>query len=238
VIRAALNKVPFAILDCRRTRGFHLLNDLRYWLRGVDAAAVVLDVGANVGKYAIDFHRRLGRDVFAFEPVAATFAELKANVGSFPRIQAIKTAVGAESGTAEIAINPESSLVSSLRPNTKWHSKALKESVPVTTIDAFLEDRRRPRVAVLKIDVEGFEKEVLAGAKNALAERAVDFLVLETAFISPKQQPRVTMTDLIEALGPYGYEPWGLYDYEHVRRDRGGISFMNAVFGQETRDRE
>lgn len=235
MIRTILRALPFAMLDYRRTRGFHLLNDLRYWLQRKPANGVVLDVGANVGKYAIDFSRHLHRDVFAFEPVASTFAHLKANTRFFQNIHAIHSAVGAEVGTADIAINPTSSLVSSLRPNSTWHSAALTEKVPVTTIDTFLASGGRPHVAVLKVDVEGFEKEVLTGARETLAAQMVDFLVLETAFISPPELPRVTITELIEVLAPHGYEPWGVYDYEHLHGDCGGVSYMNAVFGRESR---
>lgn len=232
MIRDAVAKIPFAILDLRRTRGFHLLNDLRYWLRDTDEDAVVLDIGANVGRYAIDLHRHLGRVVYAFEPVSATYAVLQANVAAFPNIHALRTAVGSKIGPSEIAINPSTSLVSSLRPNAKWHLEALKEQVAVTTVDAFLQDCGSPRVAVVKIDVEGFENEVLHGARSSLAQGTIDFLVLETAFISRSEQPRITMTELIEALSPFSYEPWGLYEYERLLRDRGGIYYMNAVFGR------
>lgn len=231
MLRELITQAAFTALDRRRTRGFHLMNDLRYWLKGVDSSEVVLDIGANVGAYAKDFRRRLGRDVFAFEPVSSTHAMLEAAVATDPRIHPFRLAVGAERGSAEIAVSPLSSEVSSLRPNAKWHADSPREVVSVTTVDGFLADHGNPRVAVMKVDVEGFEREVLCGAAQSLAAGRARLLVLETAFVCTAEQPRVLMTELIEILTPYGYEPWGIYDCERVERDRGGIVFMNAVFG-------
>lgn len=234
-IRNLLREIAFNLLDQRKTRGFHLMRDLRYWLKDVPNSAPVLDVGANEGHYAKEFHQFLKRPVIAFEPVNQTYSKLRSNTHDVPRIRTIQCAMGKAVGQAEIKVNPASSLVSSLRPNAKWHTDALTESVAVSTIDVFARENNLSRIAVIKIDVEGYEEEVLSGAHEVLTQQRTDFLVLETAFRAAEHQYRVTMDKLLGTLGAYSYEPWGVYECELVGGDRGGIEYMNAVFGKQSR---
>ncbi|NDE18191.1 FkbM family methyltransferase [bacterium] len=231
-MRALSKTLAFALLDLRRTRGFHLMRDLRYWLKSIPSDGVVLDVGANKGDYALEFRRYLRRPVYAFEPVGKTYAQLQAATRHDSGIVCFPLAMGEKPGSAEIAINPSTTLVSSLRPNARWHADAIRETVIVSTVDAFVQEHNVRRIAVLKVDVEGYELEVLTGASQSLHQRNVDFIVLETAFLSEANQHRVTVNHLLSHLGPLGYEPWGVYDCEPVEGDRGGIGFMNVVFGR------
>lgn len=234
-MRKLFKDLAFTLLDRRRTRGYHLMMDLRYWLKSTHPDGVVLDVGANEGAYAREFRRYLKRPVYAFEPVRETFSKLQASTAADAGIAVFQIAMGNKPGTAEISINPQTSLVSSLRPNQKWHSDAYREPVPVSTVDLFVQQHSVRRVAVLKLDVEGYELEALMGATTSLRCGLIDFLVLETAFLAEPEQPRVTMDQLISYLRPLGFEPWGVYDCELLNGDRGGIGFMNVVFGKERR---
>ena len=235
-MRNLAKNLAFALLDRRRSRGMHLMMDLRYWLRTSPKEGVVLDVGANEGHYAAEFRRYLQRRVYAFEPVRSTFEKLEAHSGRDRGIVPFQLAMGSAPGTAEIAVNPQTSLVSSLRPNAKWHSDGIRETVQVSTVDSFCNEHGLGRVAVLKIDVEGYEGEVLSGARGVLGRGIVDFLVLETAFLQSPDHHRVTIDMLVSHLTPLGYEPWGVYDCELAQGDRGGINFMNVVFGRRRQE--
>lgn len=231
-MKSFLKTLAFSLLDQRRTRGYDLMRDLRYWLKGARYPGIVLDVGANDGSYAIEFRTYLKTKIHAFEPVDSTFAKLSAKVAAYPDIFPHNIAMGAEPGEAEIAVNPNTSLVSSLRPNSRWHADAVRQTVRVSTIDLFIREQNLANVAVLKIDVEGFEPEVLRGAADSLQRGVFEFLVLETSFRPEADNYPVPVDQLFAQLQPFRYEPWGVYDCERLQGDRGGIRYMNVVFGR------
>lgn len=132
---------------------------------------LVFDVGANEGEWAYVFWR-LGAQVVCFEPQAGPMGELRERFDfrRYRRITLEPVALGADEGTAKIAIGTLST-VSSMSP--EWVA-SMKESgrgrayawddyqeVSVTTLDRMIERHGRPRF--LKIDVEGYESEVLSG---------------------------------------------------------------------------
>jgi FkbM family methyltransferase len=95
--------------------------------------------------------------------------------------------------------------------------------VPVTTLDRFAETRGINRVSLLKIDVEGFEPEVLRGARGLLSARAIDLILFEYSPRFYRQRgidPRAPMAVLEE----YGYQARtlhaGLRVPEHYPADR------------------
>jgi FkbM family methyltransferase len=131
-----------------------------------------LDVGANVGAYAVLFGMWIGETgrVFAFEPAAAAFAGLEAHValnGLGQRVRAVRAAVSDHVGTARFVSEGAQGTNHLLTPGTSAPGGATIE-VPTTTIDAFcVEHGLRPRL--IKIDVEGAECAVLRGARRTIA---------------------------------------------------------------------
>jgi FkbM family methyltransferase len=135
----------------------------------------VIDVGANIGYTATLFARAITSPyrVHAFEPEARNFRWLgraiqQAKLGA--RVVAHHAAVGAHEGTLELWLNTghhgdhriaTDHLRSSLAEPT--------ERVPVTTIDAHVARCGWPAVAFVKIDVQGFEPEVLRGMHETIA---------------------------------------------------------------------
>lgn len=130
---------------------------------------VVLDVGANIGTFTVPLALAVGRkgQVFAFEPQRIVYQCLCANLAInslSDYVDPIRAGVGAADGTANIpAINPflKNNNVGGVRLNQPGdHS----EQVPVITIDSLgLQSLR-----LIKIDVEGMEHEVLAGAAETV----------------------------------------------------------------------
>ncbi|MBW3635963.1 MAG: FkbM family methyltransferase [Armatimonadetes bacterium] len=184
-----------------------------YWQHGVSVAPsdIVLDVGANVGLFALDAAAR-GAQVHAFEPMPATFAALQANSRSFEgkegRIETHNLALGEAPQTAQFTYFPHLSAIStrhshaihhnaravvtrvfddpSLTPRAGWFRRApralrflcveacariLFSSRPVScqieTVSRMLTQLNVERVALLKIDVEGAEWDVLQGIQAA-----------------------------------------------------------------------
>lgn len=134
---------------------------------GID---LVLDVGAADGGYGTGL-RAFGYtgDIVSFEPIAATFARLRGVVASDPRWSARHLGLGAEAGTATINI-ASNGFSSSLLPMLDAHIDAApqvtyvgEETITISTLDAEAVPLLAGRRPFLKIDTQGFEREVLAG---------------------------------------------------------------------------
>jgi FkbM family methyltransferase len=135
---------------------------------------VALDVGANIGAFAVLLGALVGPRgrVYAFEPQPDIFERLRRNLelNSLSQVQAEPLALadaqrteqlfaplGANKGTASLRrIDDPAGVTTSL--------------CPVETLDRFVAERRLPRVDWIKIDVEGAELAVLGGASRVLAE--------------------------------------------------------------------
>jgi FkbM family methyltransferase len=124
---------------------------------------VVVDVGANIGNHAIYLARR-GVTVHALEPSPIVFPVLEHNVERLGcgRIQLHRVALGSAAGTATIDDRTDgrhaNTVVDTSRPG----------NVPVETLDGFVEVHGISRVALLKVDVETFELDVLGGALETI----------------------------------------------------------------------
>ncbi|MGH9877157.1 MAG: FkbM family methyltransferase [Nitrososphaerales archaeon] len=139
----------------------------------------VLDIGANIGWHAICWAVACsGARVYAFEPSTKTAVLLKTNAalnGVEAQIKCVPCAVSDQEGVADFH-ECEDSGYSSLK-DTKRKKVISKVSVPVITIDRFVEEEGITQLAVIKIDVEGLETEVLRGALRTLETMSPDVVV-------------------------------------------------------------
>jgi FkbM family methyltransferase len=133
-------------------------------LKGVD---VFVDVGANIGYYTC-LAGAAGVPVLAFEPHARNLWNLFESIrlNDFKNIEVFPMALGAEPGIAEIygATGPSASLLR----DWSGYSAKYKQTIPVNTVDAVIGTRVPGRKAFVKIDVEGFEYQVLLGARSLI----------------------------------------------------------------------
>ncbi|MBN1793453.1 MAG: FkbM family methyltransferase [Candidatus Omnitrophica bacterium] len=124
---------------------------------------VVLEIGANIGYYAL-IEARLAKKVYAAEPNPRNFADLKVNIemNGYDNIELFELAFGDTSGPALMNVAPRSN----------WHSfYPLSEAVgtvtvSMETVDNFLAGREQPTFA--RMDVEGYELCVVQGMQRTL----------------------------------------------------------------------
>ena len=137
---------------------------------------VVLDVGANVGQYALALRRGgyPGR-IVSFEPLKAAFLELSELAEHDPQWECRRLALGSTEGSAQINVSANlysSSLLQAKERYLRTDSTAAcigTESVPLTMLDSiWTEVVRSEDHPYLKLDVQGFEMEILRGAKDSL----------------------------------------------------------------------
>ncbi|MCG6657525.1 FkbM family methyltransferase [Halomonas campisalis] len=178
-------------------RGYGLARSLLvYWRPGrqralrrlyadfIDPGDLVFDIGAHLGDRTAAF-AGLGARVVALEPQPALYRWLTRLVGRHATVTLLPVAAGAHPGEAELAISRATPTVSTLAHGwrqaigernpgfrqVRWEERL---RVPVTTLDALIAEHGVPRFC--KIDVEGFEAEVLAGLSQPLAGVSVEFV--------------------------------------------------------------
>lgn len=132
-------------------------------LSDVFAEGVALDVGANVGNHAIYFSKRFGR-VHAFEPHPMTFDVLALNAKWSSNVEPHPVGLGDEPGPYSLSSDPTHLGLSSLKEGDV--EGALQ--IDVRRLDDLELDR--DRVCFIKMDVEGFEANVIEGGRQLLAD--------------------------------------------------------------------
>ena len=180
--------------------------------RGIDT---VLDVGANVGQFA-----RMVRgagfdgDILSFEPLSDAYGRLTRRSAGDSRWQAFNTAVGAEPGRSTIHISANS-YSSSLLAMTKAHLDAAPgsefigtEDVDVTTVARIVEEHDvDPASTFIKVDTQGFEKAVMAGAGSVID--TVAGVQLELSFVELYEGQEL-FDEGVATMRNHGLELWTL----------------------------
>ena len=169
-------------------------------------SGVVLDVGANLGCFALTLARlRPDCEIHAFEPSPATCRRLEANLqrNAATRVKAQPFALGKESGHSRFVDNRQSAALSRLVLNED-HAATDTIQVEVSTVDHFLDSIGDPPVAFMKIDVEGFEADVLRGAERTLTTRRCQAGLVEIC-TENFAQTGSSVDDLSAVLHSYGW---------------------------------
>ncbi len=158
----------------------------RLYAQFVQPGDLVFDIGAHVGDRVASF-RRLGARVVAVEPQPALAFTLKALYGRDPQVAIESKAVGRSPGTLDMKINLDNPTVSTAsgafidaaRGVVGWEGQVWEKTivVPVTTLDALMEAHGTP--SFVKIDVEGFEAEALAGMTRPVKALSVEFTTIQ-----------------------------------------------------------
>ena len=176
----------------------------------------MLDVGANAGHYAMSL-RRAGDPghILSFEPLEDAWQRCVAQARSDALwTVAPRMALGATERPVEIHV-ASNSVSSSILPMQEIHRKAAPNSsyVGSQTVDM----RRLDQVALtaigsarrpfLKIDTQGYEREVLEGATGVLDR--LEGLQLEMSLV-PLYEGSPTLTDLLLMVGQWGFVPYAL----------------------------
>lgn len=147
----------------------------------------VLDIGTNIGTTLLQLARRVGKggSVQGFEPDPANFAKatrnLKLNAWA-DHARVANVALGSESGQLKMfQVSPKNRGMNRILPAAQAEPSGFPSvEVAVRVLDDFLEEAQITRVDLVKIDVEGFEMNVLRGAQRLLSEmRPVLFIELD-----------------------------------------------------------
>lgn len=179
----------------------------RFYRPFIQPGAPVFDIGAHLGDRASAF-AALGARVVALEPQPRLFRWLERLTRRSGRVTCLPLAAGARPGRLQLTSSRANPSVASLSPSWREQVRSAQAgfaavdwdeqlSVEVTTLDALIERYGEP--AFCKIDVEGFEAEVLAGLSRPLA-------ALSLEFVQGALDRALACVERLDALGCYRYQ--------------------------------
>ncbi len=159
-----------------------------------------LDVGANIGCTSILFGE-LATRVISFEPSPTTFRFLTGNIekSGLSNIQTHNYGLGAQSGESLLTYatnNRSGAFVSGSMKTSVGHAT---ESIRIRTLDEVEGELNLPGIDFIKIDVEGFEKSVIAGGRDVI-ERFKPIVVLELNHWCLNVFQRICVPDFLDYL--------------------------------------
>lgn len=147
-------------------------DELRHYRELLPEGSLCFDIGANVGAKS-EVLLEVGARVVAIEPNSRLFPELLTRFGGNPRWQLLASALSSENGIGELHINTASALSSF---DDQWKGGGGFQDVqrvPIVTLDQVIESYGLPYYC--KIDVEGWEHEVLSGLHTAISLISFEF---------------------------------------------------------------
>ena len=162
---------------------------------------IVWDVGANVGVYSELFCQWVGKDgrVVAFEPFADSCRQIRERLPGCAWLQVENVALGDTETTGRLLMGPES--VENHIDTATDPPAADANSVPVEICRGDAVCKRLGRAPnVIKVDVEGFEEEVLHGMGDMLASPELRSILVEVHFMKLEKRGRPTAPIQIEEL--------------------------------------
>jgi len=223
-------KFPAEPVVCSTIHGFDmLLNPSRDALRGIEPSIfltgtyepgtlhlfrkllrrgdVVIDIGANIGLMSLYAAKLVGKggEVMSFEPMTEEYAILLKNIhlNRFEHVHTYNIALGAKRERKWIYAHPEINRGSSSL--VKNSGGIAVTEVEITTLDDFLFlHPKKNNIRLVKIDVEGWELEVLKGAKSLLASRHAPALCVEYSSAHPLEGGQLTeIWDFLSSANRY-----------------------------------
>lgn len=204
--------------------GVKWYQDIQYFPNGCNLD-IIFDVGANIGQTASTAIKHFPNSrIYSFEPVPSTFQALLAKTKLFPQVIQINSALGSQISRLPITSKPlaqTNTLISS--------SDDLKENncetvfVDVDTIDNFCKENKIDKINLLKIDTEGYEIEVLKGAKQFLSLNKIDYILAECEFVTRTNEIHGNFVEILNYLQPFQYNVVSFYT--------GGVNNLGWIWG-------
>lgn len=197
----------------------------------------MLDIGANTGQYARYLHENFPEAaIYSFEPLKDCYAELLTTMKGVPRFKAYNCALGDAEGSSVIhhhAYSQSSSIltlgeyVKTIYPFT---AEETPETITIKRLDDVLRGLELQDNILIKIDVQGFELQVLRGGVETV--RRAKVLIIETSF-QEFYDGQALFHDIYEFLRSQGFAYIGSLEVERSPLD-GQILQENSVFVHHT----
>ena len=220
-IKRSNSKIPFSI-DNDLKINLELSNPLTWdlilgkdleksvkqkFVENVSSGDIVVDVGAHIGEYTLlgaKLTEPHGK-IISIEPLHETANSLRDNINlnNFSNCTVIESAVGSKIAKQTLYKVSEEDVYGYLDPVV--NNKKLVESseIDVTTVDGIIKSNNLKKIDLLKIDVEGFEYEVLLGCKSAFELGTIKKIICEihSDFLKAKKFDEQKIYTLLKSMG-------------------------------------
>ena len=191
--------------------GANLLIDIENRI-GCKSIKTIFDVGANEGQTLTEFRRFFpNATIHCFEPVAGTFKRLQDFAKQYDNYVLENIAFAEEPGKKTIRLFDDYSSLNSLKDNLmNTKSNAIEEVITMDTVDNYCLAKNIKKIDLLKIDTEGYEINVLEGAKKMLSEGRVGMLYCEVG-LQKNNTRNTNLAVITDWLAGHDYYFFGLY---------------------------
>ncbi|MEY2778192.1 MAG: hypothetical protein RL008_288 [Actinomycetota bacterium] len=172
----------------------------------------VIDIGANVGQFGLDIRRHgFQGQIISYEPVFETFSSLTHTMKRHQPWKAFQLGLGSSESERTINISGNAGLSSSILEMGSLHleifpnsATVAKQKISISTIDKQLTVLGlQPHEIMLKLDVQGFEAEVLKGAFHSLSKIPLCYLEVS---ITPLYEGEMSFLPILIELSKFGHE--------------------------------
>lgn len=184
---------------------FKLINEImirrQYGDEWLKTDSVVLDIGANTGVFSVlAANKCINGSVYSFEPKSSTFASLEKNISFCKNSRAFRIALGDQHGKRFLIFRGDSvsNAISDSTMMVSYSKSAPGEEIEITTIDDFVEYNNIKKIDFIKIDTEGYEKNVIKGAKNTL----INFKPVIAMSAYHNQSDKKLLPELLKSINP------------------------------------
>jgi FkbM family methyltransferase len=202
--------------------GLHDFHDMAYLLHMISPQDIFIDIGANVGSYTVLACGARGARGYCFEPIPSTYTRLLDNIFiNNLQSKVVALNLGLSDQDDELHFTSRGDTVNHILAENE--STADSVSVPVRSLDSVLSSELP---TMMKIDVEGYETKVLAGAHETLSKPSLHSIIMELN--GSGNRYGFDEGKILAMMGDYGFMT---YDYDPIRRQLHALGGKNNSHG-------
>lgn len=205
-----------------------------------DESIVYVDVGAYIGDVFISLIKNdiVLEKAFLFEPNPESFKLLQENIKQYTH-DAIIVNSAISNNSKDVCLFKQKSMTKVVSSDLESPNSELDKSkifkINSTSLDDFFHKKSLSKINLLKIDVEGFEINVLKGMVNLLNLEAIDIIYIEVGFDASNNQ-QTYFADIDFLLRLYGYKIFKIYEQKNewtrdqLQLRRANIAYISGNF--------
>jgi len=211
--------------------GLHEFEDMAFILHCLRDGDLFVDIGANIGSYTVLVGGAVGAKCISIEPLPQTYEHLVDNIhlnGMTERVQAMNIGIGESEGVLKFTADRDT--VNHVVSDNEANYADCTE-VSVQTLDSVLEGAEP---TVIKIDVEGFEANVIKGAGSVLSNDSLLAVLMELNGSGDRygfDEMKLHDTMLGYGFSPYAYCPFErkLVSLNGKNNDSGNTLYLRNI---------
>lgn len=198
---------------------------------------IIFDVGAHYGETCLEYNKLFDKCIIhSFEPFKESFDILSENIKPFENIKAYNVALGDKTGKINFHINPFSA-TNSILPTHKegpitWgggllETLSLKET-SIETIDNFIQNENISKIDLLKLDTQGSEFMVLAGAEKTINKIRLVYIEIITM---PTYEGQKELDEILNYFRVHNFILFNFYNQTgYSLTNNGRLRNVDAIF--------